>query len=123
MAPEGGNARSLWRIVNNFLHDTCTGTWAACVIVIYTLAHQLPGMPVEAASAITLAQSRVWVLLLIALVGLAVTGGIRLFYWRSEATPEELATKRSALIWKHIAFLVIYGAGSIWAYMLAFGRV
>jgi hypothetical protein len=123
MASEGVGASSLWRIVNNFLHDTCTGTWAACVVVIYTLAHQLPGMPAEAASAIALAQSRVWVLLLVALVGLAATGGIRLFYWRSQATAEELATKRAALIWKHVALLVIYGAGSVWAYSLAFGRV
>jgi hypothetical protein len=102
------------RIVNNFLHDTCTGAWAACVIVIYTLASQLPGMPAEASRAMALAQARVWWLLVVALVGLTVTGGIRLFYWRSEATPEELATKRKAL-------LVIYGAGSVWAYLLAFG--
>ena len=109
------------RIVNNFIHDMCTGTWAACVLVIYTLAGQVPGMPPEAASAIALAQSRVWVLLVIALVGLAVTGGIRLSYWRSQASAEELADKRSALIWKHVAFLLIYGAGSVWAYGLAFG--
>jgi putative copper export protein len=109
------------RILNNFLHDTCTGMWVGCVIVIYTLAMQVPGMPAEAASAIELAQSRVWWLLVLALVGLGVTGGIRLFYWRSQASPGELAAKRAALIWKHIAFLVIYGAGSVWAYGLAFG--
>jgi len=111
----------MMRIVNNFLHDTCTGLWFASVIVIYTLAVQVPGMPAEAAAAIGLAQTRIWWLLVIALVGLAVTGGIRLFYWRSQATPEELSAKRAALIWKHIAFLLIYGAGSVWAYSLVIG--
>ncbi len=111
----------MFRIVNNFLHDTCTGVWIACVLVIYTLARQVPGMPPEAASAIALAQSRVWWLLVIALVGLGATGGIRLFYWRSQASAEELASKRAALIWKHAAFLVVYGAGTVWAYWLAFG--
>ena len=109
------------RIVNNFLHDACTGIWVACLIVIYTLSRQVPGMPTDAASAIALAQSRVWWLLVVALVGLAVTGGIRLFYWRSQAAPEEIVAKRAALIWKHGAFLVIYGAGSVWAYRLALG--
>jgi hypothetical protein len=109
------------RITNNFVHDTCTGLWAACVIVIYTLEVQLPGTPADAAAAIALAQSRIWWLLVIALVGLAATGGLRLFYWRSQATPEELAAKRKALIWKHIAFLVVYGAGSVWAYWLVSG--
>ena len=109
------------RIVNNFLHDTCTGVWAACVIVIYTLARQVPGMPPDAASAIGLAQTRLWWLLVVALFGLAVTGGIRLFYWRSQASAEELVAKRAALVLKHVAFLVIYGIGSAWAYHLAFG--
>ena len=113
--------RPYGRIVNNFVHDTCTGLWIASVIVIYTLASQVAGIPADAAAAIALAQSRIWWLLVIALVGLAVTGGIRLSYWRSQATAEELEAKRSALIWKHVAFLVVYGAGSVWAYGLAFG--
>lgn len=29
--------RYLW-IVNNFLHDMATGTWAACVLVVWLLA-------------------------------------------------------------------------------------
>jgi hypothetical protein len=109
---------TLPRIVNNFLHDTCTGTWVGALIVIWTLWAQAGGMPREAAAALSLAATRVWWLLLLALVGLGVTGGIRLRYWRAQATPEELVEKRRALIWKHVAFILVYGAGTLWAWWM-----
>ena len=106
------------RIVNNFIHDMSTGTWAACVLVIWVLARQVPGMPAEAASAVRASQMVVLWLLVAALVGLAVTGGIRLSYWRQEASPAELAEKRRLLWIKHAAFAVIYGGGTLWAWSL-----
>jgi len=33
----------------------------------------------------------------------------------------QLAAKRAALVWKHVAFVVVYGVGTVWAYQLAFG--
>ena len=108
----------MWRIANNFIHDTCTGLWLAGVISIYSLAAQVPGMPRAAASALALVEWRLWTMLVIALVGLAVTGGIRLGYWRAQTSPDEVASKRRALIWKHIAFAVVYGGGSIWVFGL-----
>ena len=75
-------------------------------------------MPPEARAAVALAATRVWWLLLVSLAGLAITGGIRLRYWRAQAAPEELAEKRKALISKHVGFLVVYGAGSVWAWWM-----
>jgi hypothetical protein len=57
-------------------------------------------------------------LLIGALVVVTVTGALRLFYWRATTPPAELAEKRRALIIKHIAFLVIYGGGSVWGWLL-----
>jgi ABC-type sulfate transport system permease component len=90
------------------------------LVVIYSLSSQLPGMPAEASSAISLAQVRLWWLLVLSLVGLAATGALRLSYWREQASPDELKAKRAALVVKHIAFLITYGAGSVWAYSLVF---
>ena len=67
------------------------------------------------------ANTVVFWLLVIALVGLTVTGAVRLFYWRSETPPEELKTKRGALVFKHVAFLLIYGVGTAWAAVMVFG--
>jgi len=106
------------RITNNFLHDMATGTWAACVLVIWVLATRLTGLPAEAADAIAEAMALVFWLLVVALVVLAATGGIRLAYWRAESTPAELAAKRRALVVKHVAFLVVYGGGTLWAWLL-----
>lgn len=106
------------RITNNFLHDMATGTWAACVMVLVVLSGRLDAMPAEAAIALGDAMVFVFWLLVGALVVLTLTGAVRLFYWRAQAAPDELAAKRRALIVKHVAFLVIYGGGTAWAWSL-----
>jgi membrane protein YdbS with pleckstrin-like domain len=111
---------ALPRIVNNFVHDMSTGTWAACVLVIWVIASRSRGVPPEAAAVLSDASGAVFWLLVISLVGLTVTGAIRLFYWRSDTPPEQLKTKRGALIVKHVAFLLIYGLGTAWAAWMAF---
>lgn len=106
------------RITNNFAHDMATGTWAACLAVLAVLARRLVGMPAEAAAALGDAMWLVFWLLVGALVMLTLTGALRLLYWRAEAMPEELTAKRRALIVKHVAFLVVYGGGTLWGRLL-----
>jgi hypothetical protein len=38
-------------------------------------------------------------------------------YWRSDTPPDQVRAKRSALVVKHVAFLVVYGLGTVWAAM------
>lgn len=106
------------RVSNNFLHDMATGTWAACVLVLWVLNRQALGVPPSAAEALSQAAAVIWLLLLGALFVVTVTGILRLFYWRATTPASELGAKRRALIVKHIAFLVIYGGGSYWAWTL-----
>jgi len=116
-APQGS---ALPRIINNFIHDMSTGTWAACLLVIWVIAARSKGVPPEAAAVLAQASATVFWLLVFSLVGLTITGAIRILYWRTDTPPEQLKTKRKALIVKHVAFLVIYGAGTVWAALLAF---
>ncbi|MHB1016713.1 MAG: hypothetical protein ACYC2X_02325 [Coriobacteriia bacterium] len=106
------------RITNNFLHDMATGTWAACLVVLLVLHGRLTGMPAEAAAALGDAMTLVFWMLMGALVVVSVTGIIRLAYWRQQTAEADMAAKRTALIVKHIAFLVVYGGGSVWGWML-----
>ena len=108
-------ASALPRIVNNFVHDMSTGTWAACMLVIWVVSSQAQGVPPEAAAALADANTVVFWLLVASLVGLTVTGAVRLFYWRSDTPPEQLKAKRGALIVKHVAFLLVDGVGTLWA--------
>ena len=108
------------RITTNFVHDMSTGTWAACVLVIWTISAKSGGMPADAARVLHDANLAVFWLLMVALAGLAVTGIMRLLYWRAETPPDVLREKRTALIVKHVAFLGIYGLGSVWAAFMAF---
>lgn len=106
------------RITNNFLHDMATGTWAACLAVLLVLSGRLAGMPAEAATALGDAMLLVFWILVGALAVVSLTGALRLVYWRAQTAPEELAAKRRALIVKHVAFLVIYGGGTVWGWLL-----
>lgn len=104
------------RLINNWLHDVGTGLWAACALVIVVLEAEiaeLAGMP-QAAAAVLESQHAVLMLAPLALADIAATGGLRLAYWRSQTPAEELASKRPALIGKHVAFAVVYGGGT-WA--------
>ena len=106
------------RVTNNFLHDMATGTWAACLMVLWVLNREIIGMPPQAAGAVEEAMWLVFWLLIAALVIVTVTGALRLFYWRATTIADELVAKRRALIVKHIAFLVIFGGGTVWGWML-----
>lgn len=106
------------RVTNNFLHDMATGTWAACVLVLWVLARQAAGAHPGVAAALGEASALVFWMLLAALLALTVTGGLRIFYWRTTTSAEEITAKRRALVVKHVAFLVIYGGGSWWAFTL-----
>ena len=106
------------RITNNFLHDMATGTWAACLMVIVVLSRRLSGMSQQAAKAVGSTMGLVFWLLIGALVVVSVTGALRLLYWRATTPAEELPAKRRALIVKHVAFLVVYGGGTVWGWLL-----
>jgi hypothetical protein len=110
------------RLTNNWLHDVGTGLWAAGLLVIWVLDTRKDALAVQAGSAFADAMLGVeWLvfwLLVAALVDIAVTGALRLVYWRSQTPAEEMPAKRPALIGKHIAFLVVYGGGTLWSYLL-----
>lgn len=110
------------RLANNWLHDVGTGLWAACLLVLWVLRGRLDQVGGAGGPAFIAAMTEVlglvfW-LLVAALVVITITGALRLAYWRAETPPEQMPTKRPALIGKHIAFLVIYGGGTAWAWSL-----
>lgn len=106
------------RLVNNWLHDIGTGLWAACVVALWSLSTKRPefvDLPRAAYAAVADVTSLIFLLLVVALVVITVTGVPRLLYWRAETPAYELPSKRPALIGKHVAFLVVYGLGTWWA--------
>jgi hypothetical protein len=123
-APHGSGPQPAWvaygRIVTNFIHDLSTGVWFACVLVIWVIGARTTGAPPEATAVLYEAMGTVFWLLVASLVGIAVTGGLRLLYWRKDTAPELVARKRRALIAKHAAFLLVYGAGTVLAAMTVF---
>lgn len=109
------------RLANNWAHDVGTGLWAACLVVLVVVSgrrSEFMAASPEAFALLAEVTGVVFGLLALALVVITVTGAFRLFYWCAQTPPEEMASKRPALIWKHVAFLVIYAPGTWWAWTL-----
>jgi hypothetical protein len=106
------------RIVNDVVHDVTSGTWAACLLVIWLLASRMGEMPAEAAAAISDTMWLLFWLLLASLVLVLVTGALRLRFWRIAATPDEVSVRRRAAVVRHVVYLVVYGGGTLWAWAL-----
>lgn len=107
------------RLTNNWLHDVATGLWAACLVVIAVLHGRIAGVDAVAAAQLASVTGLMFWMLVGSLVVITLTGVVRLVYWRSDTPAEELPSKRPALIGKHVAFLVVYGAGTVWAFVMA----
>lgn len=106
------------RVANNWVHDVCTGLWFACVLVVWLLVSRASGASAEAASVLDQTALTMFGIALAALFGITVTGALRLAYWRADTPSEQVASKRPMLIGKHIAFVAVYGAGTVWAWWL-----
>jgi putative copper export protein len=111
-------SRRYGRIVNNFLHDVATGTWVASLLVLWVLSRRLDGMPPDAYDAVADAMAVVFWLAVVAVAVIFITGAFRLTYWKEEAEVQGVEATRRALVLKHIAFFIIYGAGTVWAWTL-----
>lgn len=120
MATDSGGGR-LGRIVNNFAHDLTTGSWVAGLLVLWRLSESVSGMPPEAAAVVRETMGLMFWLVVVSFVIVNATGAVRTAYWRRDATPEELPTKRRALLVKHAVFLIVYVGGTIWAWTLLRG--
>lgn len=108
------------RLVNNWLHDVGTGLWAASLIAVWVLSRQANALAAQPAAqaAVRQAQLVMFWLMLLALVDIAITGAVRLLYWRAATPADELPSKRPALIGKHVAFFVVYGLGTVLGWWL-----
>jgi putative copper export protein len=106
-------------IANNFFHDLSSGLWAACLIVIWRLASYLGPIALpSAAEALRGVSHELFGVLLVSLVVIMATGGVRLRYWRTQRVADEIPYLQRALLVKHGLFLVVYGFGTAWAWAL-----
>ncbi len=116
-------APRLPRVMNNFVHDMCTGIWFACVSSSswsWTAARwECPSKLPQCSHRRVWPCSGCWSS---SLVGIAVTGADPPALLASARPPPDLLrAKRPALIAKHVAFIVMFGLGTLWAARLAFG--
>lgn len=90
------------------------------MLVIWAVSSRAAGVSAEAADVLAAANTSVFWLLVASLIGIAATGVARLFYWRSDTPADQRAAKRTALIVKHLGFVVVYGLGTLWAAAVVF---
>lgn len=109
------------RLTNNWTHDVSTGLWAVCLLVLWTLSRRQPVFEragAESLAALGDVSATMFAVLVGALVMIALIRAARLVYWRAETPVDIMPAKRLALIGKHVAFFLVYGGGTWWAWTL-----
>jgi hypothetical protein len=105
--------KSVLVVVNNFVHDSATGLWLACLFLAFYINRRWPG-DLDYLSEV---QEFLFITSLAALSVIGVTGIIRRKTYTAYLYGVDLEVKRRALlIIKHILFAVIAFGGTWFLY-------
>jgi len=103
-----GGSTALPRVMNNFIHDFCTGLWFACLLVLWVVESRSAGVPAEAAAVLASASVAVFWLMALSLGELRSRGRApALLASRNRAG--HVVGQAACLIAKHVAFVVVFG--------------
>jgi len=113
-------AKSYALILNAFIHDFATASWVAAVIVCRLLHAAHLDRPEVADVLGELERLFFWGAIVAAVVTFATGGGRAASYKPDTFGPDSERDRRRILIVKHIILLVVYAAGSAYAYFAAY---
>jgi uncharacterized membrane protein len=106
-------------VIIGFIHDFASGCWAATVFAVYWINRQV--VSPEASTALEGLKKQFFYAGIICIVIIFATGAGRTFTYVNNVYGEDSEkTRRKMLIIKHIALLIIFGAGTYWQYHMVF---
>jgi len=94
------------RAAIDFVHDVSAGAFPGAVAGAYLISGRLTDSP-EAAEQFAKASSALWIVFVVALALIVVTGALRLRYWRLNVRNGFLEAKTRTVWVKHAAFVVL----------------
>ena len=107
-------------VIIGFVHDFASGGWAATVFAVaYIDARESD----QGATAVLgeLERSFFWIGIACIAVVFATGAGRTFTYVDQHYGPEAERQRRRLLIIKHVVLVVVFGAGTVWQYTMAFG--
>jgi len=107
-------------VIIGFVHDFASGCWAATVFAVA----YLDGREVDTGAAALLGElerSFFWIGIACIVVVFATGAGRTFTYVDQHYGPEAERQRRRLLIIKHVVLVVVFGAGTAWQYIMAFG--
>lgn len=109
-------------IINNFVHDLCTGIWASSILTIYLLEKKADSSGLEAFSLAFHDVMRWFFWLGLASIAvIIITGVLRLIEYRNEDSASGSdKVKDTVLILKHILLGTIFIGGTYLGYIYTF---
>lgn len=112
--------RQAIQITIGFLHDFAAGGWAATVLAVYWLDRQAQALGL---ADLLLGLEKQFFYAGLSSIGIILlTGAGRSFtYVNHVYGPAAESTRRRLLIIKHVALMIIFGAGTWWQYAMVFG--
>jgi len=112
--------KSALTVIIGFVHDFASGCWAATVFAIA----YLDGREVDTGAATLLGElerSFFWIGIACIVVVFATGAGRTFTYVDQHYGPEAERQRRRLLIIKHVVLVIVFGAGTAWQYIMAFG--
>jgi len=95
----------VWRIANDYVHDMCAGLFPGAVAATWIVKGAMDAAEQGGGAAVRAASGGVWFVLVGALSLLALTGTLRLRYWRLNVREGFIPTKARMAAIKHFAFV------------------
>lgn len=107
-------------IVIGFVHDWAAGCWGATLLGVWWLEKTLRSNP-EVAAILGALQRDFFAIGIACIVVVMATGAGRTFTYVDGFYGEDAeARRRKLLIIKHIVLFVVFGAGTLWQWFLAY---
>lgn len=107
-------------IIIGFAHDWAAGCWGATVLGVWWLERVLARHAEVSFLLGELQRDFFWIGVACVVVVMATGAGRTFTYVEGFYGPDAEARRRRLLIVKHVILLVLFGAGTIWQWSLAF---
>ena len=112
--------KSAVTVVIGFVHDFASGCWAATVFAVAFLDAKEVNRELSALLG-ELERSFFWIGIACIVVVFATGAGRTFTYVDLHYGPEAERQRRRLLIIKHAVLIIVFGAGTAWQYIMAFG--
>jgi hypothetical protein len=113
--------KQVWfRNANDVVHDLASACWPGAVLglAVFRMGMVRYQLGPKEVAAVLGSWTGIWAILFIAVAVNVATGIPRLRYKAMGLRPEKVAVRARSAVWKHVGFVSVLVASTVWAFFL-----